>query len=201
MVAVNVKLPIEQYLEVERKGEVRLEYHRGDLYAMAGGTVAHSTLCTNVSALLHREAKAAAKGCRTFNSEMKVEIEEDGRYVYPDATVVCGKVEESKNIKGSITNPTVVVEVVSKDSGDYDRGTKLSWYLSLPSVQEYMIIEQDRPYVTVFRRQGPGTLGRFVYADGLSASIFLESIDVTISLAELYADVEFGAPPRFPARS
>ncbi|CAH1002163.1 hypothetical protein LEM8419_03080 [Neolewinella maritima] len=201
MVAVKVKLPIEQYLEVERQGEVRLEYHHGDLYAMAGGTINHTTLCTNVSAILLRETKRRGEGCRTFNSELKVEIEEAAQYVYPDATVVCGPVKESDKIMGAICNPTLVVEVVSDSSGDYDRGAKMRYYLSLSSIQEYLVIEQDRPAVTIYRRQGPGTLGRYDYADGLDSSIVLECIGVTLLMAELYADVDFGDSPVFPPKS
>ena len=200
MVAIKVKLPIEQYLEVERRGGVRLEYHHGDLYAMAGGTINHTTLCTNVSGILLRETKRINKGCRAFNSEMKVEIKEADKYVYPDATVVCGPVEESDTITGAIRNPVVVVEVVSKDSGDYDRGAKMRDYHSLPSVKEYLVIEQDRPSVSVFRRQGTGTLGHYDYADGMKDSLTLGSIGITLRLEELYADVVFPDLPPLPQK-
>ena len=129
---------------------------------------------------------------------MKVEIEKAEKYVYPDASVVCGPVEESDNIKGAILNPTVVVEVVSNDSGSYDRGVKMRYYLSLPSVKEYLVIEQDRPAISIYRRQGPGTLGQYIYADGLKADFHLESIDIRIAMAELYEDVDFGDPTKLP---
>lgn len=192
MEAVKIKLPIERYLEVEREGEVRMEYHRGDLYAMAGGTIDHSTLCNNIGYLLNRGLADKDSGCRAFNSEIKVEIEKAERYVYPDAVVVCGELEESKTIRGAIRNPKLVVEVLSESSDGYDRGAKMRYYLSLPSVTEYLLIEQDRPGITLFRRTGKGNLMKFDYAEGLQSRIELETIGGGIGLKEIYRNVAFG---------
>jgi Uma2 family endonuclease len=199
MQAVKIKLPVDQYLRIEQEGETRMEYHHGDLYAMAGGTLNHTTLCGNAHYLLTRELKKGSS-CRAFNSEMKIEIEKADRYVYPDASVVCGSVEESDTVAGAIRNPVVLVEVISKDSASYDLGAKMRYYLSLPSVREYLLIEQDRPAVSLYRRQGPGTLGSFHYADGLDDSIHLASLKVDISLRELYEDVKLEDDSLLPNR-
>ena len=193
MVAVKIKLPIEEYLEVERQGETRLEYHQGILHTMAGGTINHSTLCNNTGFLLNSAVFGGGNTCRAFTSEVKIEIEKAERYVYPDAAVVCEAVEESDTIKGAIRNPKLVVEVISDTSADYDRGAKMRYYLSLPSVMKYLLIEQDRPAVSLYRRQDKGNLGRFHYADGLESSIELLTLGTHLALRDLYRDVEF--PP------
>jgi Uma2 family endonuclease len=196
---MRIKLPIEKYLSTERQGQVKMEYHQGDLYAMAGGTLNHTTLCTSISAILYRETKRSGTKCRALNSKMKIEIKRANRYVYPDASVVCGPVEESDKIKGAIRNPVIVVEIISEDSAGYDRGPKMRYYLSLPSVREYLLIEQDRPAVSLYRREGPGTLGSFHYADGLDDSLHLATLNVDLSLRELYEDVDLKeVDPLFP---
>jgi Uma2 family endonuclease len=193
MQAVMSKIPIERYLAIEQQGDVCLEYHHGSLYVKPSGAINHARLCGTVSYLLYRESKQQ-NTYQTFGSGMKIEVERAGRYVYPDATAVRTPLVESDVIIGSIANPTVIVEVLSKESGNYDRGPKMRYYLSLPSVREYLLIEQDRPAVSLYRRRASGNLGSFHYADGLEDSIELESIGITIGLAELYADINFPSP-------
>ncbi len=158
---------------------------------MAGGTIQHSLLCNNVAGALRAEINEWGKKCIAFNSEVKIEIERADRYVYPDAAVVCGKINESPTIRGAIRNPRVVVEVISETSARYDQGAKMRYYLSVPTVKEYVLIDQDRVHITVYRRQEDSSLGSFHYADGLDATIELTSIGITLPLAELYRDVDF----------
>ncbi len=183
------KLPIDQYLSFEQESEVRYEYHFGGVYAMAGGTIRHSILCSNIAGLLRSKVLESGKNCIAFNSEIKLEIERANRYVYPDAAVICGKINESPTISGAVRNPRVIVEVISESSADYDRGAKMRYYLSLPTVKEYLLIDQDQVHVTLYRKQEESNLGSFHYADGLDSSIELKSIGVTLSLAQLYQNV------------
>jgi Uma2 family endonuclease len=134
---------ISDYLAIEREDQVRYEFHDGELFAMAGGTLAHPTICNNVAGEL-RDITRKAGSCVTFNSEIKIEVKPNGKYVYPNAGLACPKFKASKNITGAITNPRLIVEVTSKDSGNYDRGDKLKYYFGLPSVMEYIIVDQDQ---------------------------------------------------------
>ena len=189
---------LEDYLAIEREDGERYEFHDGVLYAMAGGTYNHSLICSNVAG----ELRSLVKGgnCTAFNSEMKVEVKAYRRYVYPDASVAGGKPKLSDLINGCITNPTLIVEVVSRESGAYDRGQKFRLYFALPSVREYLLVEQDEPSVTLFRRHGDTQLFATDYADGLEERIELKSIGAQLTLAEIYADVIFPAEQDRPER-
>lgn len=178
---------ISRYLDIEQSGDVRYEYHKGELFAMAGGTINHSTVCNNVAGEL-RNATRKTGSCVSFNSEIKVEVDPGKKYVYPDAGLARPKLNESETLTGAITNPSLIVEVTSDSSGNYDRGAKLKLYFSLPSLQEYLIIDQDRPIVTAFRRRG--NLMRLDTYSGLEDAVPLESIEASLQLSDIYENVE-----------
>ena len=182
---------LQDYLQTERSTDTKYEYHEGRLYAMAGGTLAHSTICNNVAGELRNAATAAGK-CVGFNSEMKIELRPKGKYVYPDAGLACPKLNESEHLTGAITNPCVIVEVTSSDSGDYDRGQKMLNYFAMLSVQEYILVDQEEPFVTVYRRRGD--LMRIDHYRGLDAMIPIEALNRSITMQQLYRDVTF--PPK-----
>lgn len=178
---------ISRYLEIERAGEVRYEFHEGELFAMAGGTLEHGRICGNCHGAL-RDATKKTGSCEAFTSELKVEVQPGGKYVYPDAGLACPKLKESTALTGAITNPCLIVEVTSDSSGNYDRGAKLKYYFSLPSLKEYLIIDQDRPIITVFRRRGD--LMRMDTYSGVESMVPLESLDAELSMLDIYENVE-----------
>ncbi len=187
------KIAISDYLAIEQEDGVRYEFHEGKLFAMAGGSLPHTDISTNVVGELRNLIRSNDGGCKSFNSDMKIEIKPGVKYVYPDAGVSCPDHKESKFLKGAITNPRLVVEVTSPSSGDYDRGHKFRWYFSLPSVKEYLLISQDEPLVMLYRKHGEGDLFGMVTAQGMDESIELRSIGITMKLSEIYYGVNF--PP------
>jgi Uma2 family endonuclease len=182
------RVDISEYLKIERSNDQRFEFHEGEVFAMAGGTLNHSTICNNTAGEL-RNAVRKGGSCVAFNSEMKIEIYPKGKYIYPDAGVACPELKESNHLVGAITNPRLIVEVTSEASGNYDRGNKLKYYFSIPSLQEYLLIEQDEPSVTVFRRRGD--LMKMDSYSGVEAIIPLESIDGNLALKDIYENVKF----------
>lgn len=182
---------LNDYLAIEQEDRVRYEYHLGQLIRMAGGTIAHSDICNNVAAELHNHAKRTGK-CKGFNSEIKIEVKAGERYVYPDAGMSCPDHKKSKLITGAITNPRVVVEVLSDDSGPYDLGKKLRWYFAISTVMEYLLVYQDRPEVMLYRRHSSGDLFGLHAAEGMKSSIELTSIGLTLPLADIYYGVDLG---------
>lgn len=185
-------LSIAEYLAIEREDDIRYEYHEGEIFAMAGGTIAHSTICSNVAGELYASLKDHQ--CRAFNSEQKIEIVQQRRYVYPDASVFCSPIVESETTTGAATNPTLVVEVTSESSEGYDRGRKFKYYRQLRSLREYLIIDQTEAAVTLYRWEPASDLFRIIDASGLEGTIELESLGLTLQLADLYRNVEF--PPK-----
>ena len=181
------RIDISDYVAIEQDDHTRYEYHEGQLFAMAGGSIAHSTICANISGELRNAARKKGT-CQPFNSEMKLEVWPKRKYVYADAGIACPKLNPSENIIGTITNPTVVVEVISDTSAKYDFESKRKWYFSLPSVKEYVLISQDEVAITVFRRRGE--LFKVDSYDRLDEELYLESLETGIPMSEIYLFTE-----------
>lgn len=194
--AARVMHSLRDYLARETREEVRHEYHDGEILAMAGGSMSHSQICLNLGSELRTRLKG--KSCQAFDSNLRVRIETTNRVVYPDLSVVCGTVERDPRdaSNGTILNPRVVIEVISPTTERYDRTEKRDHYLKLPSLQAYVLVDQDRPRVEVFTRNPEGRW-ELDFATGLDASLKIEAIGVEIPLREIYDRVEF-PPPKSP---
>ena len=139
-----------EYLAWERSQPSKHEYFDGEVYAMVGGSPRHNRLCARLAAAC--EAAVGAR-CSVFTSDQRVRARER-RYVYPDLSVVCGSVVvEDGDV---LTNPTVVIEVLSSGTEQYDRGLKWDGYQSLPSVTDYVLVSQDRARIENFARASDG---------------------------------------------
>ena len=183
-------LSVAEYLELEKANDVKYEYHDGAVYAMAGSSPNHYTICGNIFYELESAFRNGKKSCRTFNTDAKVRIETKNSYVYPDATVVCGDVEMSDNQPDTIINPTVIIEVLSKSTSAYDRGKKFQLYRKIKSLKEYILIEQDEARIEIFKKQGD--LWQILVFEGLDAEMYIEALEVRVSLEQVYLNVGFG---------
>ena len=181
------------YLALERAAEFKSEYIDGDIIGMAGGSRAHSLIAGNVLVAL----RAALRGrpCEVHGSDLRVGIAESSVYTYPDVSVVCGEPIFEDAAEDTLLNPVVLVEVLSPTTEAYDRGLKFARYRLLPSLQEYLLVAQDRPSVEWYSRGEAGWLLR--QADGLDAVVELPSLGCTLALAEIFAKVGLG-PRRRP---
>jgi Uma2 family endonuclease len=155
-VATRSKLSPAEYLAWEREQVEKHEYHAGDVFAMAGGSPRHNWLCGNAQALLRR----ASSNCFTFTSDQRVVFDDGKRYVYPDTSVVCGSVELQSGTTDVLANPTILVEVLSGTTEQYDRGLKWEGYQRLPSLTDYLLVAQHEVRVEHFQR---GTDSSWVY--------------------------------------
>lgn len=183
----------ERYLEAESRSEVRHEYYRGEVFAMAGASREHNLVSLNVGA----ELRAALRGrpCEAYTNEMRVLVEATGLYTYPDVVVVCGGPRFLAGAElSTLLNPTVLIEVLSESTSAYDRGRKFGHYRRLGSLREYVLIDQHAPQIERYSLDN----GRWFLTDvrGLEAVLELESIGCALALSEIYARVEF--PPALP---
>ena len=124
---------LEEYLQLEADTDCKHEYHAGQVYAMSGGTIEHGLIGGNVFSALKTKLRAAGGNCRALNNDIKIYIATKDQYVYPDAMAVGGDLQRSDREANAITNPTLVVEVMSKSSANRDRSDKFYTYRQLPA--------------------------------------------------------------------
>lgn len=182
-------LSILEYLSLEQEHHNRYEYYDGKVYALAGGTINHAKITGNVYNELRK--KLEGKTCKPFNSEVKLAIDSEKTFVYPDAMVLCEEEKTSNLHEHALVNPTVIVEVLSKSTSSYDRGGKLFLYKKIPSLREYILVEQESAIVDVYARKTTKGLWSITRYEGLNTSIFISSLKVELPLAALYFDIKF----------
>lgn len=182
-------LSIDEYLKIERESNTKYEYHNGAIYAMAGGTLNHGLICGNIFGEVRNALREEESNCRVMNSEIKVHIQTKNCFVYPDAMIVCGEIEKSKTEPNSIINPKVVVEVLSKSTANYDRGDKFYLYRELESLEEYILIEQDKSQIDIYKREG--NLWKITRISGIEQNLEISTLQISVELQEIYRDVEF----------
>ena len=186
---VKRRYNLEEYLELERDSEVRYEFWNGEIYAMSGGTLSHDQIMGNVFDSLRMNLRG--RDCRVFTNNMQIKVPAAPPYRYADGSVVCGKVEvERFNGNDLLLNPSLIVEVLSPTTEAFDRGDKFTYYKSIPSFREYLLVAQHRPHVTYYVKQASGKWD-YEEANDLTNNFYLPTIDSTLALSDVYAGVEF----------
>jgi Uma2 family endonuclease len=160
----------------------------GTIEAMSGGTPYHSIIAINITRTLGDHV--LPKGCHIFGSDLRIHTG-DGVYTYPDVSVVCGKWEFFAQRSDTITNPILIVEVLSESTKKYDMGGKFAHYQSILSLMDYILVFQNTMQVILHSRIGDHWETRI--ATGKDSSIWLPCVETTLALSEIYAFVEFEA--------
>ena len=182
------RLSVEEYFALEETSEVKHEYFDGEIFAMAGAKAAHNLLTLNFGAELRNALKE--QGCRVFSSDMRVSTP-SGLWTYPDVSVVCDEPQYEDERQITLLNPQVIVEVLSESTEGYDRGKKFDNYQSIESLEEYLLVSQERAHVDQFIRQADGNWLIKKYG-GLAAAVESRSLDYSIFLEEIYRGVDVG---------
>jgi Uma2 family endonuclease len=172
----------EQYLEVERAAEFKSEYFDGEMLAMSGATFSHVTIVDNLTAIL--------VGCRGSISNLRVQTEPTGPYLYPDILVYCDKPQFADSLRDTLTDATVVIEVLSLETELFDHTYKFHHYRSLGSFTDYILIAQDRVHVEHKHRKADGSWETIETYDP-EAVIQLPSIECALRVGDVYDAVEF----------
>lgn len=184
----KLKIRFDDWLAAERvETQGRSEYVDGEIFAMAGGTEAHNLICGNVLRELGNRFKG--RPCYVYTSDMKVRVESANLGAYPDAMAVCGERLFWDQGRDVITNPTLIVEVLSDSTEAYDRGDKFTHYRGIPSLRAYLLLSQHRVGAELYLRQPNGDWLLRSY-DDLHEGIALTALDVVLPLAEIYDKVE-----------
>ena len=180
----------EEYLAAERLSETRSEYLDGGVFPMTGATANHSMIVLNVGTELNVQLRG--RGCKAYVIDMKVRLPGSNKFFYPDAVVVSGELQYHDDRKDIITNPDLVVEVLSPSTESFDRGAKFEAYRTIESLKEYLLVAQDRPFIEQFIRNEAGKW-EYASAIGLESSLALPSIGCTLNLGAVYDKVDFNS--------
>jgi Uma2 family endonuclease len=182
---------IEEYLRIERDSTQKHEFRQGEIVAMAGASPEHALIAANVL----REFGNALKGkpCRVYSNDLKVAAAHGSRIAYPDASIICGPSAihpAAGAMRDVVTNPRVLIEVLSPSTEHYDRTDKFDLYREIESFEEYVLVAQGSPRVEVYRRY-PDESWRFEAFIGMEASARLGSVEIAVPLREIYAGITF----------
>lgn len=186
---VEKRLTLDEYFALELASQERLEYWNGIVWSMSGASVAHNYITRNIGTEFDLQLRE--RGCRSFPADMRIKVPSYSPYRYPDLSALCGQ-PEIETIGGleMLVNPALIVEVLSPSSEAFDRGDKFTYYQSIPTFQEYLLVAQHRPHVSQFWKQESGVwlLREFV---ALTNVVRCESVPCELTLTEIYRDVDF----------
>jgi Uma2 family endonuclease len=178
----------EEYLAVERQNEYKSEYMDGEMVAMVGASRRHNIIGVNITRELSHQLRG--RPCETYANDMRVRIvsRREYAYTYPDVVVVCGDPQFEDGHLDTLLNPTVLVEVLSESTELYDRGKKFSFYRTIESLAEYVLVAQDEHRVEQYVKQADG---RWLLSDhrSLDETVELTSVQCSLALREVYAKI------------
>lgn len=175
----------QEYLEWEESQEFKYEYVNGEVFAMIGGTIPHTTIALNLASALKSHLRGS--GCRAYMADAKVGVSEDGPFHYPDVMVSCDQ-RDRQAIK-FIQHPCLIVEVLSPSTEGYDRGGKFAHYRRIQTLREYVLIDAEKIGVECFRLNDRGLWELHPYED--EDEVHLASVDFRFPMSLVYEDVQF----------
>jgi len=189
--AAKLYYTAEEYLMFEEHAKNKSEFYNGEIFAMSGTSGNHSIICFN----LNRNIGEAIdnKNCTGFDSNMKLNIAQANSFVYPDLMVVCGDIDFLKNRTDIITNPILIIEVLSPSTQAFDRSKKFEYYRSVTSMREYVLVSQEDAMVEVFFRQNE-KIWLYSAVKGLEARVVLQTIEHEHALKDIYRKVDWNQP-------
>ena len=177
------KFTIEEYLKMERAAEQKHEYFQGEIFAMSGAGNRHNVIFSN----LFGELAAALKGksCRPYGSDLRIHIPENTLFSYPDISIICRNIVTNEKDSDNFTEPSILIEILSPSTKNYDRGTKFKLYRDIPTLREYVLVDSEAIGVEVFRINENGHWQLEEYKN-LTELLTLTAIDFQITLNEIY---------------
>lgn len=181
------KFSIEEYLEMENASVEKHEYYRGEIFAMSGAKMSHNIIAKNLLGTLF--AKLKGKRCQPYGSDIRLHIQSNTLFAYPDITIVCGEVITLNNDDYNVLNPTAIIEILSASTKNYDRGEKFKLYRDIPALKEYILVDSESVHVESFRlnEQSHWELEEY---NTIKENLFIRAINEYLLLSEIYDGVK-----------
>jgi Uma2 family endonuclease len=187
------RLTLAEYVEREESSSVKHEFHNGKIIEMAGGTPPHAQIGGNFLTFLNLCLFKKSERIIAYNSDAHIYIPELDKSLYADVSAVAENPILFAHYKTLITNPLLIVEVLSEGTEDYDRRGKFEFYQTIPSFKEYVLVHQDTARVEIYYcKNGKRNVWNYTFETGLTASIKLQSVGCTLRLKDIYRNVEIG---------
>ncbi|HUZ57247.1 MAG TPA: Uma2 family endonuclease [Hanamia sp.] len=180
------RMSIDEYLEMENIADEKHEYYRGEIFAMSGAKVPHNIIATNLLGTLVNKLKG--KNCKPFNSDQRIHISSNTLFTYPDISIICGEIITLNNDDYNVLNPTVIIEVLSKSTKNYDRGEKFKLYRDITTLKEYILVDSESIHIETFRMNEKGHWELEEY-NSLTETVIIKAIDEIVTLLEIYDGV------------
>ncbi len=178
----------EYYLLAERAAIKKHEYYKGEIFAMSDASLEHNIISSNLMGEL--TSKLKGKNCRPFSSEFRTYIPKNSLYTYPDILVVCGKPETTDDKFDTLTNPAVIIEILSASTKNYDKGEKFTLYRGIESLKEYILIDSEKIAIEKFLKNENGSWQLTEYKT-ITESFVIDTIKISLLLSDVYLDIEF----------
>lgn len=179
------KCTYAEYVAAEERANEKHEWFNGEIFAMSGGTPTHAMIAAAIIGILY--GQLLGKPCRPYSTDLRIRVKKTGLATYPDLSVICGDLELDPEDRCAVTNPTVLVEVLSDSTERYDRSVKFLHYASIPSLKTYVLVSQHQKLITVFTRNETEMFDDKVFASGEVAE--LASIGCTLDVDAVYSGV------------
>ncbi len=190
---------LEEYFALELASEEKYEFWDGDVFCMSGASLAHNQVTRNLGTQMDTQLRS--HGCQSFPSDLRVKVPAYPPYRYPDLTALCAQpVIENVNGLDLLVNPALIIEVLSPSTEAFDRGDKFTYYKSIESFSEYLLVAQHRPHVAQFVR-GEGGMWSFREFNDLGDTVRCSSVPCALALGEIYRDVDFAHAERDAAQT
>lgn len=180
------KMSIEGYLEMENAADEKSEYYKGEIFAMSGAKMPHNRITSNL--LIALGLKLKGEKCQPYGSDARIHIQSNTLFTYPDISIICGEIITLNNDDYNVLNPTVIIEVLSKSTKNYDRGEKFKLYRDIATLKEYILVDSESIHVEVFRLNENGRWELEEY-NSLTETVIIKAIDETVILSEIYDGV------------
>jgi len=183
------KFTIEEYLQMELASKEKHEYYHGEIFAMSGAKVLHNIISGNIYYGLRK--RLDGKSCKPFSSDQRIHIPQNSLFTYPDISIICGEIITLDNDDWNILNPSVIIEVLSPGTKDYDRGGKFKLYRDIATLKEYILVDSETISIEVFRINDGGHWELEEYRK-IDDSLLIKSIQVSIPVIEIYEGTKLG---------
>lgn len=181
------KYSIDEYLELENASAEKSEYYKGEIFAMAGAGGQHNIITSNL--LTNLGYKLKGKSCKPFGSDLRIHIEKNTLFTYPDISIICGEMKSLNNDDLNFLNPSIVLDVLSSSTKTYDGGSKFKLFRDIPTLKEYILVDSEAIGIEAFHINGHN-LWELHEFNNIDETLYLPTIQVSLPLREIYEGTE-----------